>query len=343
MRLLCLFITATFVFVFASCDNSDSGKTENLTGLYITCSMIKDSKVYSGWYHSGEYFLLEGSGETNGPVGSCAVIEGPDLYIAGNAYPDFTPGYWKNGKWFPLEGHKGTVMDITLDSDNVYGIFDSSDASYSWINNIADPLSPQTFTARAIVVFDNHPIIYGYNWTDTDRLPAYYSDGNLYQLGLPNDDLSSCDYAMVSSACVYDGDIYACGYIYNSETGYISGYWKNNEWVNVNCNYGIIGYKIEVNENGVYIAGKLEDGTPGCLYNGEWTSYENKVMNEDYIVTITSLLVKDSDIYIAVNYKNTIASDYYGGYYLNGNWEELEGDCNGEVCDKVSIEAILYQ
>ncbi len=351
MKITSKLLVITLIFLNLFCDDSDSkiiseveeAETENLSGLYFICSMTSGSKVYAGWYHNGEYTLAEGSGGEIHPMPRCAAIDGPYLYIGGEIHPDYTPGYWENGEWFLIKEHGGMVVDIFADNNNVYGIFDGGNGAYSWINRDVTALSPYTFSPTAIALYNDQLIIYGNNLANKVQSPAYYSNGVLHKLPLPEDGPSYYDFAIVSSACVYNGDIYACGYLYNSETGYSLGYWKNNEWVSVNIGFGIIGRKIAVNENGVYIAGELEDRTPGFLHNSVWTSYENKLPNKDYTAIISSLLVIDSDIYISVNFLSSVYSEYYGGYYLNGSWNELEGDCDGEVCDTVAIEDIVYQ
>ncbi len=351
MKIISELLVITLIFLNLFCDDSDSKiiseveevETENLSGLYFICNMTSGPKVFSGWYHNGKYNLVEGSGEEPYPVARCAAINGPYLYIGGEIHPDYTPGYWKNGVWFPVKEHGGMVMDIFADNNNVYGIFDGGNGAYSWINIDVTALSPYTFTPTAIAHYNDQLIIYGNNSANKVQTPAYYSNGVLHKLALPEDGPSYYDLAMVSSACVYNDDIYACGYLYNSETGYSLGYWKNNEWVSVNIDFRIIGQQIVANGNGVYIAGFLEDGTPGCLHNSVWTSYEKMKPIEDYTVMISSLLVLDSDIYVSVNFLGRSNSEYFGGYYLNGIWNELEGDCNGEVCDTVAIEDIVYQ
>ncbi len=355
MRYMLKIMLIVIISIIAiTCDNTSSKadleeetplKPEPLSGLYIAVAMYNNGIHYGGWCHDGTFYPLKNSGNGTRITLEDTATDGTNLFIGGacrkSEYDMHIPGFWMDDEWKAFEeGNYGVTAMIAANKDNLYGIIDGPSNNYLFKNNEILYRLSSSFIYRTIAAINDDVYVGGIY----DKKPAYYYNGELIYMDLPD---NGTEYTgAVNSICTYNDDIYMLGYIMNSEDEYISGYWKNTDWVpvytDIDTSTASKG-KMTVNSDGVFIV--LEnDAKLGLWHNGEWTEYSQPYTNGNFMIIITSFIIK-KDIIIGVNYLNLYddIQTYRGGYFFNGEWTVPDVDCDGEVCEEVYIAGLVYQ
>ncbi len=342
MKISVLIISAMFMLL--SCD-SDSSKSvpeevEPLEGVFVLGSV--DGKV--GYWHDGEWNQCEVPDYGTASYAYSMYINESDIYIGGTRVDSNhrrKPGYWMNLEWNSIDSiNYGTVCSIVIENDDV--LCGGHEQVYGqpcyWKNSEINLLTNNANIGQVNCLNKNDGNFYAAGCADG---PVYWENDEIDRLTI-----SSFELDMLSTiyTIVFNGaDMYAAGCVSDTDGIYHTGYWKNNNWIEIENPFSDVAdvhfihiTGIVFSDTDMYICGyagvdgelfenEVIDFCSGYWKNGEW--FELKTTHgtpRAYGIT-----EHEGDIYIVAEcyegYKlcYDMANEYYAGYWKNGEWHPL--------------------
>ncbi len=301
------YMLTAFLFL-ASC--SDGTKDENLPeqtaedvkGIIIGGTIISEVgftvKGNGAYQINGEWTVIPNPENVDVVGAECLFVEGPSVYLGlySRKYGGFSgpEGFvWLNGL---VSRDYLVVQDISVKDSHLYAVATADGVAYLidvvGENQSAVRLMGRDTFACTIQRDDNNIYIGG--WVDAK--PAYWLNGELHELSLPNGASSG----QVMSSCIKGSDVYFAGSAWDENDISSIGYWKNGEWVEL-APEGAIEYAvikgIGVTEGGSVVAAVQYDQVrkAGCFVNGQWKALSTSY-GENF--RITSMSVCGEDYYV---------------------------------------------
>ncbi len=343
MKISVLIISAMFMIL--SCDSdsdntpSESGpeQVEPLEGVFVLGSFGGNM----GYWHDGEWNNLPVSDSWKiGRAYSLCVYE-DSIYMAGYESSDggknYKTGYYVNNEWVQINepNEYWHISDIEVHNNKIYCAGASGSTACYWINGeviFPADIEGESYAngkINSIIVENDNVIAAG----DNHVFPVYWLNTEPVQLSIPGELINGSLWVVRK----YNDNIYTAGWCRNQDGDYLTGYWRNDEWVTLTnpfCEDVILTIitGIEVVNDDVYVCAYSEvivesysEITSGYWKNGEWFELETPRGTS----MARGMVEHNGDIYIVgSSFENFCsltgsASASYAGYWKNGEWHPL--------------------
>ena len=205
-----------------------------------------------------------------------------DVYIAGSISQGTSmtdcPTLWKNGipQSIGETGNFNNATSVFVDGNDIYAVINENDIGYLWKNG--DKIDIYADEVNSVFVYEGNVYIAG---TMNDK-PTLWINGHPKYLATSS--------GSAKKICVYNGDVYATGYIGSILGNSSAVLWKNGNLHKL-ADSGE-AYDIIFDDNGnIYIAGVMNnyatlwiDGDPVILENRKSTAYSVAIFKDDVYV-----------------------------------------------------------
>ncbi len=248
--------------------------TDGTTIANATSVFVHNSDVYvAGTVDLTARLWINGVPQTlpDGRYANSVFVSGSDIYVAGTQFHSTTNNneavIWKNGVIQHFPGYVDTKItsanSIFVKGSDVYAAGNEISGSYSparlWKNGIEQNLTDGSNTANAYSVFVDNSDVYVSGFQVYGSPPLNYAKlwkNNNSQDLTDGSDLSARAY----SVFIYDGDSYAVGSTYNTQSD--AKLWKNGvEEDLTDGSNASVAYSVYVSGGDVYAAGYEEIGS----------------------------------------------------------------------------------
>ena len=340
------------MFMLISCDtdseNSPSGpgpeQVEPLEGVFVLGYQYGEEIKY-GYWHDGLWNQLPVS--DSGKIGraySLCVYE-DSIYMAGSESYDgnnFQSGYYVNNEWVQINepNEYWHISDIEVHNNKIYCAGASGSTACYWINGeviFPADIEGESYAngkINSIIVENDNVIAVG----DNHIFPVYWLNTEPVQLSIPGELINGSLWVVRK----YNDNIYTAGWCRNQDGDYLTGYWKNDEWVTLTnpfCEDArlTIITGIEVVNDDVYVCAysdvietldfqvSYSEFTSGYWKNGEWFELEtpNGTPRAEGMVERNGDIYIVGTSYVELNHLYPFSSASYAGYWKNGEWHPL--------------------
>ncbi len=340
MRKITLILLALFSIL--SCDSdsdntpsgSGPGQVEPLEGVFVLGSV---GDAADGYWHDGLWHGCNVPDGTEYYFSTSICVSEDDVYVSGlgSTSGSEVVGYYQNNEWIYFENTYGSqyIKAIVVIDDSVYCAGISSSAACYWENGeikyLKDIFGDEKGTGCAnCIVVNNYDI---YVAGTISSAPVYWKNDVPEQLFVNDVDI---DYGGINTVIFHDDEMYAAGWVRDTDNKYHTGYWINGTWVSlnnpfydssqisitdivfVNNDVYVLAYALDISES-------YTEFTSGYWKNGVWTTLEA----QNGTVKAVAMVEHDGDIYIAgtcyENFGFNGFSASYAGYWKNGEWHPL--------------------
>lgn len=348
--IIALIIISSAAEVIAA-DNKGSSE------IYAAGSCYKGDDFYiAGYWKNGKWNALPVPKGYSSEADSIAFDSSGSIYVTGiynvshvDYAPKNKPGYWKNGKWNPLQAPDdsnftltGLVIDLT---GNIYicGNYKSGKNTFAgyWKNGkwnaLANPYGElEALVSQIALDLSGNVYVGGSCYNNSIRITGYWLNGIWKELRNPYDPNGG---SVSSVAFDQSGSIYIAGenktqYAFSTQhPSQYAGYWKNSEWYECTNPYGPIYIAfasfLSFNSSGnVYVGGVCFNGQiriSGYWEDSKWNAFLNPY--GQYDSSLTCLYIDPSgNVYAGGNCEKPV-SEYssdgvqkFPGYWKNGEW-----------------------
>lgn len=297
---------------------------------------------------------------TYGGVANGIAIDGTDVYICGYAKDSSSINqavFWKNEVLFtldvvtnaPVQAVYGAIaVSIAVDSGNVYigGIIYGPGyipRSVVWVNGVithvldtSGYVNGSTITNLVVyngdvyscgVVYDanyaNKPMV----WTNQNRSSLAVGYGNIGQASV----IRVADGSVMGTNA---GDIYVCGYVFDSNFNQSPAVWLNGAFDNslapMDTNFYVSGYaaSMEVTGPGIFVYGALNQIQSNAILPYVWSSGAGAVLDRvQYPVdaNVNGCAIKSGEkVVVGVSYNSPSGESIKPTLWMNGVYSILD-------------------